>query len=443
MTEPLEFKPHSAKQDDLIFSDFDLTIGATGTQWGKSQGGSLWTKRQTHIFTEKSDNFLLLSPTYKIMQQSMLPYFLHAMEGYGEYLKADSVFELRTGGIVYLRTETDPDSIVGVPNVRAFWLDEAGKIRRYFWDNLLARAASKGARGLLTTSPYSRNWLYKDYIKPKLGGLLPHVKLIRAASWENPYHTLHDPVKRKQMRDSMDPRRFDMIFGGEWGQMIGLVYDCWDDDLNLIEDFNLPPGTKFIGGIDWGYNPDPLAMKIRAITPDGRHYGVSEFVKQGLTPSAIVDVAKQKRKIFDVSVFYCDPSQPGMIEELNRNGVPAVGADNDIIRGVGLHYDLIKTRKYKEFKGACPHSSEEREMYHYPEPKDLKDDQDSKELKPVDKDNHCMDADRYISIMTYRSQLKLTPRASDDKPREETQEDRLRRLRKGRIGQHRGAESWS
>jgi hypothetical protein len=436
-------KLHSEKQERIVFSDADITIAACGTQYGKSMAGALWFKRQIHTFTEPTDNFLLLAPTYPIMQQSALPYFLRTMEGFGSYNGSSREFKLFSGGTVYIRTETDPDSIVGVPNVRAYWLDEAGKARLYFWENLQARAASKGARGLLTTSPYSRNWLYKDFVKPKLAGLLEHVEMIQAASWENPYHTLHDPVKRKQMRDSMDPRRFDMIFGGEWGQMIGLVYDCWDDALNYVDEFTLPPGTKFYGGIDWGYYPDPFAMKIRAITPDGRRYGVSEFVKQQLTITDIVQIAKQKRQVFNVGVFFCDPSQPGYIEELNRAGVPAVGADNDIRRGLDIHYELIKQRKYKEFRGACPHSAEEREMYHYPEPKDLKDDQGSKELLPVDKDNHCMDVDRYISIMTNKGEFKLTPRALDDKPREETQEDRLRRLRKGRSGQIRGAENWS
>jgi hypothetical protein len=442
LADSVAFKPHSLKQERIIFSDADLTIAATGTQFGKSMSAALWFKRQIHLHTAPTDNFLLLAPTYPIMQQSALPYFLRAMEGCGTHNGTAREFRLHTGGVVYIRTETDPDSIVGVPNVRAYWLDEAGKARLYFWENLRARAASKGARGLLTTSPYSRNWLYRDYIKPKLAGGLEHVELIQAASWENPYHTLHDPVKRKQERESMDPRRFDMVFGGEWGQMVGLVYDCWDDDLNYVDEFTLPQGTKFYGGIDWGYYPDPFAMKIRAITPDGRRYGVSEFVKQQLTISDIVQVARQKRQVFNVSVFYCDPSQPGYIEELNRAGVPAVGADNDIRRGIDIHYELIKSRRYKEFRGACPHSAEEREMYHYPEMKDLKDDQGSKELLPVDKDNHCMDVDRYISIMTNKGETKLVPRTAEDKPREETQEDRLRRLKRGRRD-YSHAENWS
>jgi hypothetical protein len=442
MSEPLRFQPHSDKQERVIFSDADLTIAASGTQWGKSQAGALWMKRQIHMHTAKTDNFLLLAPSYKIMQQSMLPYFLQAMDGFGEYQKSDGVFQIHGGGTVYMRTETDPDSVVGVPNVRAYWLDEAGKARLYFWENIRARAAPKGARGLLTTSPYSRNWLYKDYIKPKLEGKLAAIELIQAASWENPYHAFHDPVKRRLERETMDARRFDMVYGGEWGQMVGLVYDCWDDDLNLVDDFPLPDGTKFYGGIDWGFYPDPFVVKIRAVTPDGRHYGVSEFVSTHLTLPKIVEVVKQKKQIYNVSLFYCDPSQPGSIEELNQNGIPATGADNDIRRGVDRHYELIQSRKYKEFRGSCPHSLDERETYHYPEMKDYGEDQASKELLPVDRGNHCMDVDRYLSIMTYRNQNKFTPKASEDRKREETVEDRLKRLRRTR-GVHHGAEKFS
>lgn len=440
-----EFVPHSTKQEELILSDAEETIAATGTQWGKSQAGALWMKRQIHTFNDPSDNFIIGAPTYKIMQQSMVPYFLHYMEGYGDYSKSDGVFKLKRAGTVYFRTETDPDSIVGIPNVKAGWLDEAGKLRLYFYQNYQARAASRGARTLLTTSPYSRNWLYKEKVKPFLEGKLQSdkVKLIRAASWENPYHSLHDPQKRAEMRAQMDPRMFDMIFGGEWGQMAGLVYDCWDDEENLVSAFEMPVGTKYVAGIDWGYYPDPFVLKVRAITPDGRHYGVSEFVKTRFTITDIAQVTKQKRETFGVSVFYCDPSQPGYIEELNRAGCTAIGADNDIRRGLDLHYELIKTRRYKEFRGACPFSVDERETYHYPEPEDLGPDDNSKEMLPVDQNNHCMDVDRYLTIMTYRSNLRTSPKVPTEQtgPRQETIEQRLRRLKRGSRTRH--SETWS
>lgn len=421
-----------------------MTIGATGTQWGKSQAGSLWMKRQIHTFTEKTDNFILMAPTYKIMQQSMLPYFLNYMRGMGHYNKGESIFEIGNGGIVYFRTETDPDSVVGIPRTRAYWLDEAGKVSLYFWENVQARAASVGALGLLTTSPYSRNWLYRNFIKPNLAGGLPQVSLIQAPSWENPYHTLSNVENRRRMREMMDPRRFDMLFGGEWGQMVGLVYDCFDESENICDEFRLPEKTKYYAGVDWGFNPDPFVVKVRAITPDGNHYDISEFYKTGMTLSDMVLYAKQVKRTFPGVRFLADPSQPGSIEEFNRNGIPTEGADNDINRGVGLHYELIKTRAYKIFRGSCPYTLDEIETYHYPEPQDLGPDDNAKEQKPVGQNDHCMDVDRYITITTYRTRIKSSSQLSQDETdRSESQRQRLARLMRPKSLRGNRTENWS
>lgn len=324
----------------------------------------------------------------------MLPYFLESMRGYGEHIKSEAVFKVHSGGTVYLRTGTDPDSVVGIPRVRAFWGDEAGKFSVYFSENVRARIAANGARCLYTTSPYSLNWLWKDIIKPKLDGKLPDVKFIKAASWENPYHGLHDPIKRAKEMARMDPRRFAMLYGGEFGKMQGLVYDCWDDNENLIQPFQLPSGTRFIGQVDWGYN-DPFVLKVRAITPDGMQYGISEFYKSGQLINNMVDIAKQKKSIWPIERFMCDPSRPEYIEAFNLAGLVAEGAENSIRIGIDTQYNLIKTRRYKEFRGTCPYSQDERESYHYPEPKDFGPDDKQKELLPVDANNHAMDTDRY------------------------------------------------
>lgn len=407
MSDPTIFVPHSEKQDRAIFSTKRFLVLGCGTQFGKTRVGALRMKLKMHEFTSSDDNFIITAPTYKIMQQSTLPAFLQIMDGYGKYNKKDDIFTMNNGGTCYMRTETDPDSVVGIPKVRHIWGDEAGKYRLYFWENLQARADSTGCGIDLTTSPYSLNWIYKDLIKPTQQGKRSDVELIAAASWENPYHSLHDPTKRSLVRATMDVRRFNMIYGGEWGRMEGLVYDCWDDEENLVKPFELPPGTKYYGGIDWGYYPDPFALKIRAVTPTGNHFGISEFVKTRLTISDIIKHIHQKQQMWKIEKFFCDPSQPGYIEELNRNKIPAEGADNDIRRGIDLHYELIKTRKYKEFEGTCPHSMSERESYHYPEIKDLGPDDASKELVPVDQANHCFPAGTMIRTVEGQKPIEL------------------------------------
>jgi hypothetical protein len=431
------FIPHSEKQERAIASQKRILLCGTGTQWGKTNVGAVRMKIKLHTYTDKADNFLITAPTYKILSQSTLPAFLRFMHGCGTYNKKEDVFEMQKGGRVYCRTETDPDSVVGITNIRHIWGDEAGKYRLYFWENLQARADFLGCQVDLTTSPYSLNWIWHELIKPTRDGLRDDVEVIQAASWENPYHSLYDQGRREQKRATMDARRFQMIYGGEFGKMAGLVFDCWDNDENFIDAIPLPPGTKFYAGVDWGFT-DPFVLKVRAITPEGNHYGVSEFYRTGLTLPDMIEVARQKKKTYGIQTFFADPSQPGHIEEFNRNGLACQGADNDIRRGIDLHYELIKTRKYKEFRGACPYSQDERETYHYPEAQDLKPDQDSKELMPVGQNDHCMDVDRYITISTYRSGLKHQPKTPAETSRAETQEARLRRLYKTRAPERHG-----
>lgn len=426
MTERI-FIPHSIKQERAIACQKRILLCGTGTQWGKTNVGAIRMKIRNHTFTEKNDAFLITAPTYKILSQSTLPAYLRLMHGCGRYNKQESVFEMNKGGRVYCRTETDPDSIVGITNIRHIWGDEAGKYRLYFWENLQARADFLGCQIDLTTSPYSLNWIWHELIKPQRDGLRKDVEVIQAASWENPYHSLFKPENREEKRATMDARRFQMIYGGEFGKMAGLVYDAWDEDENYIDAIPLPTGTKFYAGVDWGYT-DPFVLKVRAITPDGLHYGVSEFYKTGLTLPDMIEVAKQKKQTYGIQTFYADPSQPGHIEEFNRNKLPCVGADNDIRRGIDLHYELIKTRKYKEFNGSCPYSKDERDTYHYPEAVDLKPDQDGKELLPVGQNDHCMDVDRYITISTYRSGIRHLPKTPGETKVQETQEARLKRL---------------
>jgi hypothetical protein len=172
-------------------------------------------KQRMHEYTDEQDNFIITAPTYKILSQSTLPAFLRLMDGYGRHNKKEDLFEMTHGGRCYFRTETDPDSIVGIPRVRHIWGDEAGKYRLYFWENIQARADSLGCTIDLTTSPYALNWIYKDLIKPQRAGKRPDITFIQAASWENPYHSLHDPKARELKRATMNIQRYNMIYGGQ------------------------------------------------------------------------------------------------------------------------------------------------------------------------------------------------------------------------------------
>jgi phage terminase large subunit len=238
-----------------------------------------------------------------------------------------------------------------------------------------------------------------------------------------------------------NPRRFRALYDGSFERMQGLVYDCFNEDENGIKSFNFPQGTRYYGGIDWGF-ADPFVLLVMAITPSGDHFIVSETYATELSPSDIEFAVESKMKIFPMLTIFCDPSQPGYIQMLHERGIPATKANNDILHGIAQVYELIKTRKLSFLEGHCKYTMDEMETYHYPEPKDLKPDQNAPLTKPVDVDNHAMDALRYVVMGTY---LLTRPRLPSQPGNKHTKDllphERIARVKKpGRPNQY---EKWN
>ncbi len=430
--------PHSEKQERAIFSDARITLAGTGIQWGKTRVGAIRMKMAMHTFTAPDDNFVIMAPNYKTMEQSTLPAFKALMLPYWDkgYSAARAEFRMPGGGTCYLRTATDPDSIVGITNVRHIWCDEAGKFSLYAWENIQGRSSFYKAPVTLTTSPYALNWIFKEFIRPKAkdAAARPDCLLIGATSAENPYFP-RDEYEAKRL--TMDPRRFNAIYGGRWEKMAGLVYDVFDETENSCDPFTLPAGTQFIGGVDEGYT-NPFVLKVRAITPDDRHFSVFEFYRSGQTLAQKIEVARQAKAIFGVSRFLIDPSAASLIGAFNEAKLTAVPADNDIRAGIDAHYEMVKTRRYKVFRGTSPFTMDEYESYHYPDPDDVGPDDDVREGKPVKQGDHAMDVERYISLAMKRPGKRKPTTPGERK--EETQHDRIERLKRRKVE---GAERWS
>jgi PBSX family phage terminase large subunit len=403
----LNWSPHSKKQADVMFSDKRITIAGTGIQWGKTAVGVMRLKVDMHKHADPNDNFIVTSPTYKILYQSTLPPFLHWNNSIGRYHKKDEMFEIYGGGKVWFRTNQNPDSVVGITRVRHILCDEAGLYGRYFWDNIQARSSFMQCPISIVTSPYSLNWLYTDFIRPYLNNdekIRNLIHLCQARSDENPYFPRDEYELRRQ---TMDARRFNMIYGGSFDKAEGLVYDCFDQRKHVIERKKLPVGTRYFAGIDWGFT-DPTVITVRGITEDGVHYQVDESYKTQQRLSDTIDEAYRLSCLYGIEKFYADPSRPDAIAEFNKNGLRCVPAQNDILPGIERHYDIIKGDDYYVFKD-CKYTIDEYETYHYPDPKDLKPNQDQghKLIQPVDQMNHAMDSNRYVTMATWLHGRKL------------------------------------
>jgi len=403
-----------------------------------SEGGAVRMARKIHQHTRKSDTFIVAAPTFGIMQQATLPTFLEFCGEFGEYHKGDKVFETYWGSIVYFRTGTIGNSVVGIRNCRHIWLDEGGMCSLYFWENLQGRAAPKQATIDITTSPYSMNWVYKELIKPTLDGRRDDVELVQAISKENPYFAQEEYDLRKK---TMDPRRFNMMFGGEWGRREGIVYNCFDDVENQIEMSALPEGLRYFAGIDWGYTQE-FSLVVIACTDD-EVFVVANVKRSQLLISAIKDLVSQFQRLLNIELFICGPDQPGYIRELNTvSNVKATTAINDVMPGIGVVYEMLAGRKLRFVAGKCQYLLDEVEQYHYPAPRDLGVDKDEKEQNPVKANDHSLDALRYV-VVTTRNLLKVRGPFTPDVLASAKQDQRQRI--KGLLNSHKKSrtEQWA
>ena len=109
--------------------------------------------------------------------------------------------------------------------------------------------------------------------------------------------------------------------------------------------------------------------------------------------------------------------------------------------GIDKHYELLKTRRLKYFRGMNPYTLDEIESYHYPEQQELAPDKDAKDHGPVKQNDDALDADRYVSVMTFSAHERRAPMVPGEQKKQETQFDRIERLkRRPKVG---GTENWS
>lgn len=437
-----DFEPHSVKQDAALFSSKKITLCATGIQWGKTKVGAIRTKLLCHQYPDVGMNHIIVAPSYKILKQATLPGFFDIMKGLGEYKSVDAVFELHTGAKVWCRTGTDPDSIVGITDVYSIWGDEAGLFSYYFYQNIMGRSRTKSCPVTFTTSPYSYNWVARDIIEAHNSGRRDDIHLCQAASEENPYF----PKKEfEAARLTMSKHDFDMMYGGLFLKRAGLVYDCFEEKINVVPSFDLPEGTKFYAGIDWGYT-QPFACCIIAATPDHYFYVVSEVYETRLSINEIVDILRQRRQIWNIENFFAGPDQPGHIQELNKAGLRCQGADNNVKLGVDDVYKTIKSGHLKFFKNSSPNIIDEIDSYHWPSKKELDSDQDDKDPNPVKQNDHGLDALRYVmrSIINrapdYKKSMKTPAEGRRKSLDDMSLQEKLKRLRKKSRPAH---EIWS
>lgn len=190
---------------------------------------------------------------------------------------------------------------------------------------------------------------------------------------------------KEKLENESDPYYYNVYSLGNWGVLGNIIFKNWEvvdlsDKVNQFDNIYI--------GCDFGYSSDPNALiKIHY---DGKRktiYVFDEHYQSGMTDDELVRVAKN----FAGSCYVmCDSAEPKTINYMATNNIKALpvikGADsiNRGIRWLQGHHIIIDSK--------CQHFKNEIEQYHWQEDK-----YGNAMAKPVDKDNHLLDALRYAT----------------------------------------------
>lgn len=281
------------------------------------------------------------------------------------------------------RDESSASLIQGI-TFAGVLLDEVALMPRSFVEQACARCSVAGSRIWFNCNPAGPNhWFYKTWIQEagKRNCLRLHFTME-----DNPSLTQQIRQRYQRLYTGVFYKRFVL---GQWVQAEGRVYDFFTEEMT-----GTPPENcdKWYISCDYGtVNPMSMGLWGRC---RGVWYRVKEFyfdsraqmrqMTDGEYAQALESLAGDR----PITAVIVDPSAASFLELLRRRGWRVQKANNDVLSGIRLTSDCLKTGKIVIGPG-CTDCLREMEEYVW----DLKDGSKDKVRKEHD---HAMDDMRYF-----------------------------------------------
>jgi len=305
-----------------------LLIGGLGS--GKTFAGA--AKAMQFIGNHPGCQGVIMGPTYEMIAESSLSVFQEiAPDGFLTYgpkresISGGVLMRTANGCTIYVRSFDDPWKLRGLKLSWA-WMDEPGQgekegkdVGRVF--QVLAsrmRDIHGGRQQIwLTSTPNVGSWLNDYWDQERLPS--GHA-IYRIATKENLRNLPEDYVDRlgQMFRGALFDQEVEGLFVGPEN----LVYAFTDEHKKWP-----PQSFKFVvAGVDFGWENN-CAITVWGFDGDYRAWGLEEFYKSHSPIEEWIKAAQGLQKRHEITKFFCDPSQPALIQLMRRAGLQAVKHD--------------------------------------------------------------------------------------------------------------------
>lgn len=264
-------------------------------------------------------------------------------------------------------------------------------------DMIDTRLSNPHSIGIATMNPSYPTHKLKQWIDKSDAGD-PNYYSLHFTLDDNPYV---DDAYKQRIRDSLSGLFYKRNYLGLWCLAEGAVFDFFDPNVHVV---SRPPrcAEYFVAGIDYGTTNSFACVLMGVNTGINTQTGVSRwFEKEYVWNSK--EMGRQKvnseyaedvlnfLEPYGVRAVYVDPSAASFKLELRRRGLHVVDADNDVINGLTFMCSEMQQGNLMVCKD-CKILCREIESYTW-DPKKA----DKGEDAPVKKDDHAIDAARYVS----------------------------------------------
>ncbi len=281
------------------------------------------------------------------------------------------------------RDESSASLIQGI-TFAGVLLDEVALMPQSFVDQACARCSVTGSRLWFNCNPAGpSHWFYKSWI---LEAENRSCLRLHFTMEDNPALSQEIRQRYKRLYTGVFYRRFVL---GQWVQAEGRVYDFFEPD--MVAEAPAEPLEKYYISCDYG-TVNPTSMGLWGLK-NGVWYRIREFYFSSrvqlrqLTDEEYALALQNLAGDRAITAVIVDPSAASFMEVLRRKGWRVQKARNEVLSGIRLTADALKTGKIRICQG-CDDCLRELDTYVW--------DLDGGKDRVKKENDHAMDDMRYF-----------------------------------------------
>ena len=369
------YQPHEF-QERIHRSRSNLTLVLGGNRTGKSYASVaealLYCEgRSTYAEVPEAPNTVwYVVPTSAVFHDAVEPILdqLINWNNVKSYNKQNKRYRFKNGSTLAIKTSDQRQKRLVGAAVDLVIADEP--LPKQVYEELAARLISTNGRMLMVMTPVSEKmdewlWVRDDLYIPSRSGDRPDIEIINMPVVDKDGNPAVPHMSKKQIemyiQQYPDPETRAARMYGEFIIRGGLVFEGLDDDINIVEPFEIPDHWHKWLICDPQYHR--FAVLLFTVDPDGNYYVIDEYFSTDEPMALRADRIKAMVGYTDRDLpLYVDYANPQDIQELNyhfsRNGadigavpLPMQKRVEDMVLRVHAMLEAHPDRKYHRATG--------------------------------------------------------------------------------------------